>query len=1799
MPKTRAASKAPDMQEVDINSDESNTTIHELNAAGPSGHSTKVGLGAATAYREARTSHDASMEEKLNRMMQQILDLQAEVQRSSQRLIESEQRRQQLEEQQREQLSDQRRQHMENQQREWVDGQSGANVFRTSTVDTSEDSGTPSLAAVLGELSRTLSSSRVDHRGKLYDLPEFDGRAEQWPMFLESYKLSTEEYRYTERQNLIRLQKAIKGKARETVECLLIHSRNVQRIIDTLHENFGRPDQLVKSQIEKIRNVPMIPENRIDQLVPFAAKVQNLVSFLESAQNEHHLCNPTLMEELVQKLPVQRRLDWARYAIKVKPRATIQHLSEWLRELASTVNMACIGFSERPQQPNAKDVGRSRLFHVNETGSEVRFENGCRLCSGQHVMTKCRRFLDLDVGRRWRIVRQLRLCFNCLQIGHRGNSCAQQHYCDVNGCTKRFHNLLHDPTKVGDVAGQNVGKLPKVPKLVKETKQPKPKIFSGVLQETEADHPKPSFTSVVRECSSTKLLFKILPVKLYARGKEVKCYAFFDEGSSVSLVNESLVNRLGLDGEEDYLTLQWFGNNTVTESSRRVHMQVSGNWPNSKRFDLKNVRTVKDLKLPSQTLDITKLHLKYRYRKNLPICYYADATPELLIGLDYAYLGVPRRIAADGWKGPAVVLTKLGWVVYGDEKDGTPRQSHHAYFAQVRDASMDNLEQRVNDYIANENLNVRDVVKHVESSENVRANLLLEGTTKRKGQRFETGLLWKHDGVILPPSRGMAEKRLQALENKFQRDDLYHKEYCRIMDEYEKKGYSRKISTAEAAKVGPRTWYLPHFGVINTNKPGKVRLVFDAAAEVNGISLNSALLSGPDQCQDLATVLSKFREKPIGVCADIVEMFHQVQILEEDQDSQRFLWRTSRSEAVSEYVMNVMTFGATCSPCSAQFVKNKNAEYFRLKFPAAVKAIVENHYVDDFVHCFVDEREAVKVSEEVVWIHKQGGFELKRFVSNSMLVNNRFNEDQEKTSILNLERGGTANFQKVLGMHWDTTRDVLQFVMAFGKIDPVLLRGERRPTKRETLSITMSVFDPFGLAAEYSLMAKVILQIIWRAQIEWDDGIPDEANEMWKKWLRKLMEVENICIPRCYSAVFSCVPVELHVFADASEIAYAAVGYWRIPEQAGKVHLAFVAGKAKCAPLKLTSVPRLELQSAVLATRLRQTILSRHNITPTRVVMWSDSRTVLSWIASDHRRYKPYVAHRVNEILESTDVTEWRWVPSTFNPADFGTRLKSATRNSFWINGPKFLMEDESAWPINQPLLKTNEEIRNKFVLLINIASDDFSRFSSFIRLKRVVGWILRFRKNCLLAPTKRKQGGLTAMELDTAELAICRSVQMSAFAQDYNALNMKGHVEKNSFLWKLTPCLNESRVICVNGRINDAVEVPYHTRRPMVLPKIHHVTNLIVNHYHCLWKHQNENTIISEIRRRYWIPHIRVVVRRIANTCPVCKIAKSKPIVPLMGQLPPDRLTPFVRPFSYVGLDYMGPFLVVNGRRTEKRWVALFTCMTTRAVHLEIARDLSTDTCLMCIRNFMSRRGTPVRIRSDNGTNFVGADRELQKQLKEFDQGMIADALATKNIEWVFNCPLNPHAGGCWERLVRSVKRAMGHALFGESLHEHSLYSLMCEAENIVNSRPLTHIPLDTPTEEPLTPNHFLIGTSNSDQTPHPHEEKLFATRKQWRKVQQIQYRFWKKWLAEYLPDLCRRTKWYRPVASLTVGDLVLVCDSSVHRSKWPMGRITKVFPGRDLQVRAAEVRVKSGIIKRPACLLAKLDIGVSESEG
>uniref|UniRef100_A0A5S6Q1B8 Integrase catalytic domain-containing protein n=1 Tax=Trichuris muris TaxID=70415 RepID=A0A5S6Q1B8_TRIMR len=361
-----------------------------------------------------------------------------------------------------------------------------------------------------------------------------------------------------------------------------------------------------------------------------------------------------------------------------------------------------------------------------------------------------------------------------------------------------------------------------------------------------------------------------------------------------------------------------------------------------------------------------------------------------------------------------------------------------------------------------------------------------------------------------------------------------------------------------------------------------------------------------------------------------------------------------------------------------------------------------------------------------------------------------------------------------------------------------------------------------------------------------------------------------------------------------------------------------------------------------------------------------------------------------------------------------------------------------------------------------------------------------------------------------------------------------------------------------VQGRI-DSADLPYDTRHPLILPRKHPLTDMIIDETHRRLHHGSVELTVCELRQRYWIPKCRQTTKKVIYQCWYCKKWRGKPSVPMMAPLPTVRLQAFQPPFTCVGVDYFGPIFVLVRRSHEKRYGCIFTYLTTRAVHLEMSYSLDTDSFLMAFRRFISRRGSPAVVYSDNGTNLVAAEKEVRTSLESWNQAKIAEALTQHRIQWVFSPPNAPHFGGVWERLVRSAKIALRKILNGRAVTDETLVTAFVEIEGLLNSRPLTHISVDPRDPEPLTPNHFLLGR------PHPHippdviNEQEITSRRRWRIAQAIVESFWKRWLREYVPCLIERRKWVRPTRDLKVGDVVIVVDPQCPRGHWPLGRVTE----------------------------------------
>ncbi|XP_053692317.1 uncharacterized protein LOC128740775 [Sabethes cyaneus] len=1150
---------------------------------------------------------------------------------------------------------------------------------------------------------RTLTQTQIAARQVLgKDLPVFSGNPEDWPIFISNFEQSTATCGYSDAENLVRLQRCLKGNALESVKSRLLLPGSVPNVIQTLRILFGRPELLIRSLLNKINQIPPPRQDRLETVIHFGLAVQNLVDHLKAAQQSNHLTNPVLLQELVEKLPGSLRLDWAVYKNHHEI-ATLDTFGEFMSGLvtsASEVSFSVPGYSVPKftmpnENRNSKPRGNTVIVQAHcadekpaqtlSNKSSVRTGKPCLSCGRVgHRVADCQQFNIASVDERWKLVQQKGLCRTCLN-SHGKWPCRSWHGCGVDECRQKHHTLLHSSPSSDRI---NVSSS---------------HVTSGDLQWP---------------------LFRILPVILYGNNTSEIIYAFIDEGSSYTLLDESIARRLGANGKSEPLTLKWTANVTRVEpKSQRVQIDISGK-SNSSRYSLFNARTVSRLVLPTQSLKYHDLANRFLHLRGLPLDDYDTIEPKLLIGLDNLRLCVPLKLREGGQTHPVAAKCRLGWSVYGYVPNKSSQSALLGFHMGTVSDRDHELNEQLRDYFTLEDAGVTDSCQIVESADEKRAVQLLQETTRRTptGPNYETGLLWNTDSPNFPDSYPMAVRRLEALERRLQREPgLLERVREQIVD-YEKKGYAHQASLTELTSVEPsRIWYLPLGVITNPRKPGKVRLIWDAAAKIGDVSFNSRLLKGPDLLTPLPMVLCQFRQHPVTVTGDIMEMFHQLKIRFPDCQSQRFVFRHRTTDLPQIYIMDVATFGSSCSPASAQYVKNINADEFASDYPRAAAAIKNKHYVDDYLDSFETVEEAIAVVNEVRLVHSKGGFTLRRFLSNKSDVLQRIGEvAEENAKNLHLVRDGKP--ESVLGMRWIPKEDV--FIYSFSTRDDLqhILDRNHIPTKREVAKVVMSLFDPLGLIAFFLIHGKILIQELWAAGIGWDQQIPQDLNERWQHWVKLLQQLDLLRIPRCYfRSSTKRSNLQLHLFVDSSESAYACAVYFRLESECG-AEVALGAAKTKVAPLKTLSIPRLELRAAVLGVRLMETIQKHHTFTVSQRYCWSDASTVLAWIRStDHRRYHKYIAVRVGEILSSTHQSEWRWVPSKQNVADLATKwnkLPHVTAENPWFRGPAFLYEPEERWPKQRIVVPTEEELRPTHFLAVHLAPNMvFERFNRWTKM--------------------------------------------------------------------------------------------------------------------------------------------------------------------------------------------------------------------------------------------------------------------------------------------------------------------------------------------------------------------------------------------------------------------------------------------------------------------------------------------------
>ncbi|KAK3715792.1 hypothetical protein QZH41_001220 [Actinostola sp. cb2023] len=1315
-------------------------------------------------------------------------------------------------------------------------------------------------------------------------------------------------------------------------------------------------------------------------------------------------------------------------------------------------------------------------------------------------------------------------------------------------------------------------------------------------------------------------------------------YALLDEQSDACFIKESVLNNLHISGPEVELELSTvLARKTIT--SRKINGLVARGFNETQ--DIVLPRTYTRELIPAQRDHIPRPetarkwpHLESIADHIMPLR--EDIDVAILIGSNCTRAIKPREIIPGQDDDPYGKRTSLGWGIVGIvARDDNDFETNHLEINQtVARVALQGQEGHCQFVLKTQ---VKEILDHAQmrkmfeldfsENEEVQAlshddrmflNKVKEGIHQLPDGHYEIPLPLRDDDLKLPNNKEQALGRLNKLKRRFNSDGKYKNDYMTFMKGLMDSNCAEKVPKEDIDMVDGHSWYLPHHGVYHPKKPQKIRVVFDCSAEYKGESLNRHLLQGPDLINNLVGVLARFRKERSAIMCDIEGMFHQVHVNEKHRNYLRFLWWEDGNLETdpTEYRMTVHLFGATSSPGCANYALKSAADDNEEEFGSEAADFVRNDfYVDDGLKSLSSSAEAIKLIEKTTSLCKKGGFRLHKFVSNDIEVIKAISPEERAVGIKELDLGrDTLPIERALGVQWCIESDTLRFKIEL---------SNRPPTRRGILSTVSSVFDPLGVLSPLVLVGKGILQQLCRDGVNWDGEIPEPLRPKWEKWRNDLHLLQRLKIPRCYKPDdFGQVQVvELHNFSDASTVGYGQCSYLRLIDDKNNIHVSLVTAKSRVTPLKPVTIPRLELTAALVSAKVNARLQKELAYRDAKQVFWTDSKFVLGYISNNARRFHVFVANRVQQIRDLSSPEEWRYVDTKSNPADYASRGLSAEdliNKKEWWDGPEFLwapindqrgvIQDITILSSNDPEIKatvmaTHSQERQEKESL----EDRLRYFSEWHKAKRAIAVCLRWKE---IIRTRRKENKenkgeevnnhtrttyepVNVAEMERAKFKIVKEVQRKAFKEEIEVLrseasskpdfredarNRNKAVRRTSTLYKLDPFLDEEGILRVGGRIRRA-NLPDHVKHPYILPKISVVTDMIIRHYHEQAAHQGRGITLNNIRSSgVWIVGGSPAVASHISKCIKCRKLRAAPENQKMADLPDDRLEPSP-PFTYSAVDYFGPFMIKEGRKEVKRYGVLFTCMASRAIHLETGNSMDTSSFINAYRRFVGRRGPVRQLRSDRGSNFIGCKNELQSALKELDQEKIRQGLLEDNCDWVqfkMNVPHASHMGGSWERQIRTVRNVLASLLdsHGCQLDDESLRTLMVEAEAIVNSRPLTSD--YSSSLEPLTPNHLLTLKSHVVLPPPGNFVRAdLYSRKRWRRVQHLAEEFWSRWKKEFLQTLQARQKWIHPRRNLEGGDIVLLKDDDVPLNRWRLARVEETYPSQDGLVRKVKIAV------------------------
>ena len=1606
------------------------------------------------------------------------------------------------------------------------------------------------VRAVPGSATSSIKTERDRTKLPAITIPSFSGDILNWPTFWQKFAAAVHDHSDLPKSTkLAYLRTAITDPEAEILLNPAIDGPDTyERLVKELHQRYSRTKKIHRGLVNKLNNLPPAKYNskELRRLLDSAS------SYVDCLRTTGQFTLEAVITSMVySKLPYKLQVDWDDDRPENKV-ASYPELFEYLTKKILTLSdnqttttpeaKPPVKQEKRPERRQQPARQRSQVHTVAPSPSpstQFQYKYDCHFCKPEkHPLFVCPKWTAFDVTQRLAHVKAKSLCVNCLGVGHAVGTCKSTYRC--RSCSQAHHSTLHQESQPSQQVTATLSTSKQLPDALLRTAE----------------------------------------VLLKGPDREIRARALLDSAAGLSLITHRMAKLLGLPMETSRTALTTLEDSKALGSEHLTAVMISP--------------IQQSMEIPCTPAVLKKIVSQTPLRSFPPVENFphlwglqlADPTfnipgpVDILLGNDVLlklHGKLPPITHEDSNVG--AVSTVFGWVITGTAPG--PAQTQMPVYHLQPAISNEDLHKLAYDFWLGEEAEEKappqseiDIQVEEHYTKHVKHN--------PPKDMYEVKLPQIAGGPVLGESRPQAVQRFHSTERTCvaKGQDSQFNEQIRG---YLEAGHAEKVPKEELAWTN---YYLPMHTVTKSSSTStKMRIVFDASAVTsNGVSLNQMLQVGPTIQPTLSRLLLKFREYPVALTADISKMYREVGLAVKDRNLHRFVWRPTREELLQDYRMTRVTFGVSCSPYLAIRTLLQTARDHGGEHPQASHHIMKSFYVDDLLAGADSEEEAMSLIPEIRSILRKGGFNLCKWRSSSQTVLDTIPPElQEKIAVKEETTLEHSAYPKALGLRWDSRKDCMS--------PSINLTTHYRKTKRGIVSDIAKTYDVLGWISPAMLPMKVLTQRLWTKEQTWDGAAPVDVAKEHEDWRKELSCLTEKTVPRSYSLVgATVVSRELHGFCDASLTAYGAVVYLRTTylHQAPTIRL--VTAKTKVNKKKPPTIPRLELCATVLLTKLLTTVSEVLDIPLQKITAWSDSSIVLAWLDGNTRTGNQYVYTRVYYVLEHTEPQTWKHVPGISNPADCASRgitPSTLLNHPLWWEGPEWLHEDPIVMPAQPP--RKAPPTTGGIAVLITQLEPDFSlrfeeRVNNYYTIIIVVAWGFRLYdrlKDGQPVPDDRGKR-LDTWELERAEHWLLRREQQRCFGKEVKSLQALQSIAPTSRLRALTPMIDAEGLLRVGGRLKNS-SLSKFLQHPIIVDSKSTLIQKLFNYKHIHTGHGGPSLLLCHTSKKLYVLGARRLARSICRNCVTCRRHNPDPIPQQMGELPDVRVRSDQPAFSDTGMDFAGPFDIRQGHTRRpviiKAHICIFVCMATKAVHLEVTSDLTTESFVACLRRFVARRNCPKTIRCDNGPNFTGAKNELRQlyqflQKKETDKE-IHEYLLRNRIQWLNTPAAAPHFGGLWESAVRSMKKHLRRMMGTLIMTFEELTTISCQVEAFLNSRPLMPITShNTDGLIALTPGHFLFLDSPRaypEDPSMPEEPKLLQ---RWEKCQSVARHLWSRWSREYLHMLQARTKWQHVRPNLQVNDIVIFKPVGEFACRWPLAKIIAVHPGEDGLVRVATIQ-------------------------